>query len=66
MDYTPRHKRCGKVCYTSRKEAKEIIKRVNHRGKFKVTNAYFCDQCDHWHVTSMEKDKSREIGRKKA
>lgn len=54
---------CGKVTYTSRRQAKEAMKKMNHTNicQKKLTDVYFCDECQHWHLTSMGKRQSRRL-----
>jgi hypothetical protein len=42
---------CGKVPYSTRREAQTTAKRSTRSGR--VQRAYYCDACDAWHVTSM-------------
>jgi hypothetical protein len=56
---------CEKKCYTSRKEAKKAMKMMNHNYGFKLTNVYYCLLCDHYHITSMSKKRSRKLNKKR-
>jgi hypothetical protein len=57
--------RCGKVPFLSRKAAKEEMKVINHHHKTDKTikDVYYCDDCSAWHLTSMNKKKSRDFRR---
>lgn len=61
----PEKKKCLKKCYTSRKEAKQELKTINHNhlGTRQLTTVYYCDICSAWHTTSMKKRDSRNLGR---
>lgn len=53
---------CKKVPYDSRAMAKTAIKQLNRQfANGGLKDAYFCDKCDAWHITSMEKKKSRAL-----
>lgn len=58
--------RCEKRCYPNRHDAKKFIKEFNKegRGDKKLTNSYWCQACQAYHVTSTEKKKSRSYTRK--
>lgn len=52
--------KCFKYCYKSRKDAKKDMKELNktqHRG---LTDAYYCEPCKSYHLTSMGKQRSRD------
>ncbi len=53
-------KPCGKACYPTRKEAKKELKLLNLKKNFNLQNIYYCEECCHWHTTSMTKEKYRE------
>lgn len=55
---------CKKKCFQTRKEAKKEMKDLNHWREKKLTNIYWCDTCSAFHLTSMDKNKSREYTRK--
>lgn len=55
------HHSCKKICFVSRSAAKKKIKlwnRLNTEGP-KLTEAYFCEDCQSWHITSQSKDEQR-------
>lgn len=57
---------CGKskARYVSKDEAKRAKKNINKSfSKAKITNIYWCDPCAAYHLTSMPKEKSRNITR---
>ena len=58
---------CNKKSYKSRKIAKREMKRLNKNKalKKKLTNVYFCEEHNAYHLTSMPKKQSRNISRKK-
>lgn len=59
---------CGKKIYLSRGDAKNAMKALNQ--KFHNTkadglkDAYYCEDCPGWHLTSMSKQMSRNMTRK--
>lgn len=55
--------KCGKVPYFTRKEAKKALKDLNHTNLLdkKLTDVYFCDDCQMWHHTSIQARKSRHL-----
>lgn len=57
----PEQRRCEKRCFYSRGEIKKFIKEFNKekRGDRKLTNSYFCEECQAYHATSIPKKKSR-------
>lgn len=57
--------RCEKVSYSTRVNAKAALKRINklHITERKLTDVYHCDRCGNWHLTSMDKRKTRAIRR---
>lgn len=58
--------RCKKKIYRDKKEARKARKRLNRNKvtKRKITNIYYCSECDSYHLTSMDKEHSRSITRK--
>jgi hypothetical protein len=55
---------CFKVCYQSRKQAKKALKEQNTTKKrFNLTDVYWCDKCRSYHLTSMGKQRSRDLKR---
>ena len=54
---------CGKVCYSSQREANSVLNSMHkskdrgrtfsHRGKKIPCRAYYCDECGAWHLTSL-------------
>lgn len=59
------YKPCGKACHTSRKSAKKALDKINKEKKHGLKDVYFCEQCQHWHTTSMPKKDSRKLSRHK-
>lgn len=56
---------CEKIKYTSRKKGKAAIKtynKINRKGA-KLTDTYFCEECQHWVLTSQAKQSSRDYRR---
>ena len=57
---------CVKLYFVSRKLAKRALKSFNKESqglRSKLTNVYWCSKCEFWHITSMNKKKSRAITR---
>lgn len=54
---------CPKKTYFTRKEAKKDMKEKNLHG-MDLTNAYYCGECSGYHLTSMDKKKSRKMNKK--
>lgn len=54
---------CNKRCYTSRVIGRKALKAWNKHNKNKMTNVYHCDICDSYHLTSLDKQKSRSFSR---
>lgn len=57
---------CTKKRFLTRKWAKHFMKEANKSNKGlidKLTNVYKCDECGYWHMTSLDKRKSRAISR---
>lgn len=52
--------KCSKQCYISRKEAKKSMKNINKTKHHGLTNSYFCEECQSWHLTSIGKQRSRD------
>lgn len=40
----------GKWCFTSRKEAKTLLRTLKQQGEGKACRAYECRDCGYWHV----------------
>lgn len=55
--------RCGKRRFSSRKYAKQFMKKSNQFNGFDLTAVYYCEPCGAWHTTSMPKSNSRALGR---
>lgn len=56
---------CQKRCYQSRAEAKRALKRINQlNGDNNLKDVYWCEECQHWHLTSMTKKDSRNFTRR--
>jgi hypothetical protein len=55
---------CGKATYLTRKEAKKALKKMNRERHWDLENVYFCDTCQCYHTTSMDKKQSRNKTRK--
>lgn len=65
-------KKCKKVKYKTIAEAVAVIKKIaamknwkSPIGKKKPTRYYFCENCKHYHITSMPPELFREISKKK-
>lgn len=59
-----RYQRCGKIQFVTRADAKKFMKRENsRRNEILFRAVYFCDSCKAFHLTSMEKKRSRAITR---
>lgn len=56
--------KCQKIAFVTRKEAKRFMKNANHNDGMKLTTAYFCEDCLHWHLTSQPKQNSRDYTRR--
>lgn len=54
---------CGKKGYITRSEAKKNKKRLVKLGHT-ITNIYYCEDCSYYHLTSMNKQQSRNITKK--
>lgn len=54
---------CFKKRYPTKKDAKAWVPKVNKLHKLNVLGVYYCDECQGWHHTSMEKPLSRDYGR---
>lgn len=48
---------CIKKCYETRAIAKAAMKELNRKKDFKLTYAYYCDSCSHWHLTHQDKNR---------
>jgi hypothetical protein len=62
--------KCTKFRYKTRKAAKKEMKLINqnnrfHRFEHKLTEPYWCDMCMCFHLTSLAKQRSRDLTRKK-
>jgi hypothetical protein len=69
MECSEFQRTCHKQIYASRHDAKKSMAMLNrkfkNRGKKdKLNDVYFCDECQAWHITSMNKEQSRNITRK--
>jgi hypothetical protein len=52
----------GKRPYLNKDDAKRAKKTINKSSTTsKVTNIYWCDDCSAYHLTTMDKRKSRQI-----
>lgn len=51
------HKYCGKIPYVSQDQARSAMRLINRDLKQKGTDllrrAYFCQQCEAWHLTTI-------------
>lgn len=59
MNFEPK---CMKIVYRTRGEAKKALKELNKQGPNvtkKLTDVYYCEKCSCYHLTSMNKKKSR-------
>jgi len=59
--------KCGKTRYETRSAAKQGIRSHNHHCKKKATYPYFCEPCDGWHITTVDKGHRatfRELAKK--
>jgi hypothetical protein len=56
---------CGKRTYEKRKHAKRAMKAMNRKHGHTLENIYFCDRCNGYHLTTMDKADSRKMTRKK-
>lgn len=59
-------RKCFKVRYESKAEAKAEVVRINRKYKNRpdwkpLKDVYFCEECQSWHNTSMEKANSRKL-----
>jgi hypothetical protein len=54
---------CKKKGYSSRKVAKRALKSMNKFFETKHTSVYFCEKCQEYHTTTI--DKSNRINYKK-
>jgi hypothetical protein len=63
---TPDMASCNKKCFATRKEAKKFLKEANKVKRLakELTNVYWCEGCNSFHVTSQDKERSREYTRK--
>jgi len=55
---------CFKVRFHSRKAAKHRMKEINLKPDMHIDDVYFCKECDSWHLTSMDKKRSRDYTKK--
>jgi hypothetical protein len=46
---------CKKAIYQSLEEAQDMINHINETRRVKEINAYKCQICDFWHLTSKSK-----------
>lgn len=56
--------KCGKMIFPSKAEAKKFMKEANKIDKIGFTNAYWCEACSAWHLTTQPKKRSRFFTRK--
>lgn len=63
MSNEPDGGKCMKTCYRSRKDAKRVMKYLNRTKHHEMTDAYYCEKCQAYHLTSMPKQKSRDFSR---
>lgn len=56
---------CGKKSYPTKTIAKQAKKKLNKKYKEKATNEYYCDICSGYHLTTMDKQESREMTRRR-
>lgn len=54
---------CGKKTYATRQIAKNARRQLR-KGGFLMTNVYFCQDCQNYHLTSMNKKVSRSKKRR--
>lgn len=55
----------GKRVYFEKSKAKAAKRRINKTASLDpVTNIYWCDDCSGYHLTSMDKQSSRNLTRK--
>ena len=52
---------CKKSSIGSRKEAKDILKKLRLKHKVKRGCVYYCDSCQAWHTTGYSPQRSRGI-----
>ena len=58
--------KCKKITFRSRKEAKTELKKINRNMKNdKLKVVYYCNICQAWHHTSMNKKQSRNLTKKR-
>lgn len=54
---TDSHNYCGKILYSSKKEADTARKLINRdltkKGKPPMNRSYFCERCEAWHLTTI-------------
>lgn len=60
---------CGKRIYNSRQEAVQAITGFHHdkrnsRSKIQPNAAYYCQECDGWHLTSGEQKRPKMVAPK--
>jgi hypothetical protein len=53
--------KCLKKCFYRKSEAKKFMKTQNRRWDFGYTNIYWCDKCFAFHLTTMDKQASRNL-----
>lgn len=59
-------KPCYKKCHITRHEAKEALKRLNRdKGWHNKGDVYYCEQCSHYHITSWDKGRCRDLKKAK-
>lgn len=60
-------KRCGKVRYRTKLAARKAMKELNLNNKFtetvkrKMTETYYCEPCEAWHLTTKSKQRIRSF-----
>lgn len=54
---------CGKNSYPNRKIAKKELKKLKLKGRDE-SEAYYCEGCDAYHLTSWNKVSSRKFRRR--
>jgi hypothetical protein len=54
---------CHKFFYHTRKQAKKAMKKLQMLYHRDVRTVYYCDECSGFHLTSQEKENSRNYTR---
>lgn len=60
-----KYDKCKKKGYPSRKIAKQCMVTLKSKGRVALQDTYFCDICECWHLTSMNKKQSRNLTKRK-